>query len=169
MKSTGKGAIILPHGVLFRGNAEAEIRKNIIRKGYIKGIIGTAHLCGGIPDRDLDALIAYWQVFPSLRAELFSSAELTGYSQPKLEASQVKAAILGHPEFQAFKATISGLFEYWQEQNKPLLSGLGVTSRPKVLIENLSERLEQQRDKICLVKQGMMQELLTGKTHLYQD
>ena len=40
LKSTGKGAIILPHGVLFRGNAEAEIRKNIIAKGYIKGIIG---------------------------------------------------------------------------------------------------------------------------------
>ena len=40
LKSKGKGAIILPHGVLFRGNAEAEIRKNIIRKGYFKGIIG---------------------------------------------------------------------------------------------------------------------------------
>jgi type I restriction enzyme M protein len=36
----GQGACILPHGVLFRGGAEAEIRKNIIRKGYIKGIIG---------------------------------------------------------------------------------------------------------------------------------
>jgi type I restriction enzyme M protein len=40
MKSTGKAAVILPHGVLFRGNAEAEIRKNIIQRGYIKGIIG---------------------------------------------------------------------------------------------------------------------------------
>jgi len=40
LKSTGKGAIILPHGVLFRGNAEADIRQNIIKKGYIKGIIG---------------------------------------------------------------------------------------------------------------------------------
>ena len=40
LKSTGKGACILPHGVLFRGNAEAEIRKNLIRHGYIKGIIG---------------------------------------------------------------------------------------------------------------------------------
>jgi len=40
LKSKGKGAIILPHGVLFRGNAEAEIRKNIIHKGFIKGIIG---------------------------------------------------------------------------------------------------------------------------------
>jgi len=40
LKSTGKGAIILPHGVLFRGGAEAEIRRNLIKRGYIKGIIG---------------------------------------------------------------------------------------------------------------------------------
>ena len=40
LKRHGKGAVILPHGVLFRGNAEAEIRQNLIRKGYIKGIIG---------------------------------------------------------------------------------------------------------------------------------
>ena len=40
LKPNGKGAIILPHGVLFRGNAEAEIRKNLIQRGYIKGIIG---------------------------------------------------------------------------------------------------------------------------------
>ena len=40
LKSIGKGACILPHGVLFRGNAEAEIRRNLVRKGYIKGIIG---------------------------------------------------------------------------------------------------------------------------------
>ncbi|MEA5013424.1 MAG: type I restriction-modification system subunit M [Candidatus Limiplasma sp.] len=40
LKSTGKAAIILPHGVLFRGNSEAEIRKEIIDRGYIKGIIG---------------------------------------------------------------------------------------------------------------------------------
>lgn len=40
LKSTGKGAIILPHGVLFRGGAEADIRREIVRRGYIKGIIG---------------------------------------------------------------------------------------------------------------------------------
>jgi len=40
LKSKGKGACILPHGVLFRGNAEAEIRKSLIERGYIKGIIG---------------------------------------------------------------------------------------------------------------------------------
>lgn len=40
LKSTGKGAIILPHGVLFRGDAEGVIRKAVINQGYIKGIIG---------------------------------------------------------------------------------------------------------------------------------
>ncbi|HEX4652349.1 MAG TPA: N-6 DNA methylase, partial [Granulicella sp.] len=40
LKSTGRGACILPHGVLFRGNAEATIRRALVRKGYLKGIIG---------------------------------------------------------------------------------------------------------------------------------
>ncbi len=42
LKDTGKGAVILPHGVLFRGNAEGVIRKNLLMKGYIKGVIGLA-------------------------------------------------------------------------------------------------------------------------------
>ncbi len=42
LKNTGKGAVILPHGVLFRGNAEGTIRKNLLMKGYIKGVIGLA-------------------------------------------------------------------------------------------------------------------------------
>lgn len=40
LKSRGKGAIILPHGVLFRGNREADIRRNLVQRGLIKGIIG---------------------------------------------------------------------------------------------------------------------------------
>ncbi|GAA8743241.1 type I restriction-modification system subunit M [Helicobacter pylori] len=42
LNPTGKGAVILPHGVLFRGNAEGVIRKNLLMKGYIKGVIGLA-------------------------------------------------------------------------------------------------------------------------------
>lgn len=37
---TGRGACIMPHGVLFRGNSEATIREHIIKKGYIEGIVG---------------------------------------------------------------------------------------------------------------------------------
>ena len=40
MKGAGKAACILPHGVLFRGNAEATIRQQFVRSGYLKGIIG---------------------------------------------------------------------------------------------------------------------------------
>ena len=40
LKSTGKGAVIMPHGVLFRGGAEAAIRREVVRHGYVKGIIG---------------------------------------------------------------------------------------------------------------------------------
>ncbi len=40
MKSTGKAACILPHGVLFRGNVEAVIRQQLVRSGYLKAIIG---------------------------------------------------------------------------------------------------------------------------------
>lgn len=39
LKNNGKAAVILPHGVLFRGNAEATIREAIIKKHWIKGII----------------------------------------------------------------------------------------------------------------------------------
>ena len=40
LKSTGKAAIILPHGVLFRGNAEGTIRTRLLKQGFIKGVIG---------------------------------------------------------------------------------------------------------------------------------
>ncbi|MDO8888808.1 MAG: class I SAM-dependent DNA methyltransferase [Hydrogenophaga sp.] len=40
MKGTAQGACILPHGVLFRGNAEGLIRKQLVRSGILKGIVG---------------------------------------------------------------------------------------------------------------------------------
>jgi type I restriction enzyme M protein len=49
LKSTGTGACILPHGVLFRGNAEAEIRRALVRKGYIKGTSVFPQICSMEP------------------------------------------------------------------------------------------------------------------------
>lgn len=40
LKSDGRAAVVLPHGVLFRGNAEGAIREQIVRRGLIRGIIG---------------------------------------------------------------------------------------------------------------------------------
>ncbi len=260
LKSTGKGAVILPHGVLFRGNAEGDIRKRIVRQGYIKGIIGLpanlfygtgipaciivldkehaavravgntgifmidaskgfikdgsknrlraqdihkivdtftrkaevakyarivplaeieandfnlnlpryidsteaedlqdieAHLKGGIPNRDVDNLAAYWDVFPGVRHELFAPFSNTGnrvgYSRLKVEASQIKTIIFDHAEFTAFNQQVSELFAAWKASNTPLLTGIQPGNRPKALIEALSENLLETFRRMVLI------------------
>ncbi len=241
LKTTGKAAVILPHGVLFRGNAEGDIRRNLIKQGYIKGIIGlpanlfygtgipaciividkgspqatdifmidassgfikdgnknrlrerdihkivetftsqttipgysrsvplseiegndynlnipryidssepedihdlSAHLRGGIPQRDVDALDDYWGVFPSLRQSLFGAGQRDGYLKANVSGNDVKPLILNHPEFETFKAYLLGRFDGWTETHRSRLLGLGVGSEPKPLIESLSDDL----------------------------
>lgn len=242
LKSTGKAAVILPHGVLFRGGAEGGIRTRILKQGFIKGIIGlpanlfygtgipaciivldkegaagrkgifmvdaskgfikdgnknrlraqdihkivdtftrqletpkysrmvplaevesndfnlnlpryidstepedlqdiAAHLMGGIPNADIDGLGAYWQVFPNVRKDLFEPANRPGYSQPRVEAAQVKASIFAHSEFTAFNTHVTALFTTWTAANTPLLTGIQTGQRPNALIEALSESL----------------------------
>ena len=244
LKSTGKGAIILPHGVLFRGGAEADIRKEIVKRGYIKGIIGLpanlfygtgipaciivldkehaharkgifmidaskefikdgnknrlraqdihkivdaftrqaeisrysrmvsraeisdqknsfnlnlpryidstepedlqdidGHLRGGIPDRDIDALKDYWEVFPTVRATLFKKADRPGYSQLRVAAADIKAAIFGHAEFTAFNESAAKLFAKWKTANTPRLKSIDKNTKPKSFIETLAEDL----------------------------
>ena len=63
------------------------------------------HLRGGIPERDLDALGAYWKVTPALRAALFEPLR-PGYSLLKAPIAEVKAAILGHAEFVDFSLSM---------------------------------------------------------------
>lgn len=242
LKSTGKAAVILPHGVLFRGGAEAAIRTRIVKQGYLKGTIGLpanlfygtgipacilvldkegaagrkgifmidaskgfikdgnknrlraqdihkivdtftrqletpkysrlvplaeiaandfnlnlpryidsteaedvqdieAHLKGGIPNADIESLTAYWQAFPNVRGELFAAASRAGYSQLKVETSQIKASIFAHPEFTAFNHSVTALFATWKTANTPQLTGIQQGDRPKLLIETLSEAL----------------------------
>ncbi len=243
LKSSGKGAVILPHGVLFRGNAEAGIRRNIVRQGYIKGIIGlpanlfygtgipaciividkagakaerpifmidaskgfmkdgnknrlraqdihkivdvfnkqlelerfsrlvpydeiagknefnlnipryidssepedthdlSAHLSGGVPNRDIDVLQHYWDVFPSLRKTLFKPSDRAGYADALVAASDIKATILGHDEFSTFKANSLKLFEQWKVEHQPRLANLNVGDSPKALIFEIAESL----------------------------
>ncbi|MBE1286209.1 MAG: type I restriction-modification system subunit M [Alteromonadaceae bacterium] len=255
LKSTGKGAVILPHGVLFRGNAEAAIRENLIKQGYIKGIIGlpanlfygtgipaciividkehsqlastsfdsendelptvsgrpifmidaskgfmkdgnknrlrsqdihkivdvfnkglelerysrlvsideiaandynlnipryidssepedlhdlSAHLQGGIPNRDIDALERYWEVFPSIRETLFKP-QREGYCQSLVSASEVKSTILAHHEFKEFAQRSVLPFTQWISEAK--LKDIKVGDNPKEFIFTISESL----------------------------
>jgi type I restriction enzyme M protein len=271
LKSTGKGAIVMPHGVLFRGNTEGEIRKKIVRKGYIKGIIGLpanlfygtgipacivvldkenahartgifmidaskgfakdgnknrlraqdlhkivdaftrqmtvdrysrmvslaeiekndfnlnipryidssepedlqdieAHLKGGIPLRDLDALSAYWAVLPSVRGELFGPGDRAGYASQKVEPSAVKPTILGHPEFPAFSKKVADVFAGWRAAHLERLKGLVVGDKPKVLIEEIAEDLLARFAEVPLIdKYDVYQHLMTYWAETMQD
>jgi type I restriction enzyme M protein len=241
LKSTGKGACILPHGVLFRGNSEAEIRRTLVKKGYIKGIIGLpanlfygtgipacivvvdkqeaqtrkgifmidasqgfmkdgpknrlrsmdihkivdvfnrqltipgyarlvpveeiernefnlnlpryidnqkqedlqdidAHLRGGIPVRDVDALQSYWDICPGLRASLFQEHR-PGYLALVVEKTVIKATIFEHPEFVTFIQSSNTHFNAWRDERIPVLKSLEAGCHPKQVIHELSENL----------------------------
>ena len=51
-----------------------------------------AHLNGGIPDRDIDALDAYWRVFPTLRKALFQDNGREGYSEPRVPRERAQGS-----------------------------------------------------------------------------
>ncbi|WP_255365593.1 MULTISPECIES: type I restriction-modification system subunit M [Micromonospora] len=243
LKSNGKAAVILPHGVLFRSNAEAGIRKELLRRGYIKAVIGLpanlfygtgipacivvldkedaqartgvfmidaskgfikdgnknrlrsqdihkivdvfnrqieierysrmiplheiadpkndynlnipryidssepediqdlhAHLHGGIPDRDLDALSGYWEAFPSLRAMLFEPNR-PGYSDLAVGVTEVQQTILDSDEFQKFATDVRGQVDDWFAAHRPILQAIDANTVPKDLIAHISDDL----------------------------
>lgn len=100
-----------------------------------------AHLRGGIPERDIDAISRYWLVIPAVRAALFEKTAHRGYSQLRVPAADIKATIFGHDEFTTFNTSATKLFTKWKKANTPLLKGLTQDSHPKALIDTLSEDL----------------------------
>jgi type I restriction enzyme M protein len=280
LKSTGKGACILPHGVLFRGNVEAEIRKSIIEKGYIKGIIGLpanlfygtgipacvividienaeatkdlsedesgifmvdaskgfikdgnknrlreqdihkitdvfnkqieipkfsrfvtykeistpkndfnlnipryinsqeiediqdieAHLLGGIPSTDVEALSEYWEVYKTLKIELFKDDKRIGYSQLKISKDSIKQTIFKHPEFVTFSKEMDDLFSDWKKRNTGFLKALTVGIKPKQTIHSISEDvLQSYTGKALMNKYDVYQHLMNYWNEVMQD
>jgi len=100
-----------------------------------------AHLNGGIPNRDIDALDPYWKVFPSLRAALFKENGRPGYSDARVETNEVKPTILACPEFTEFSAQIKKVIDAWCETHEPRLQALKVNDLPREVINALSEDL----------------------------
>lgn len=96
-----------------------------------------AHLQGGIPADDIDNLEIFWQVFDGLKDELFESHGKRYHA--KQPAEHIKAHILAHPTYQNFVASALQRFTNWQRDND--LTQITADDRPKVLIEQWSERL----------------------------
>jgi type I restriction enzyme M protein len=99
------------------------------------------HLRGGIPDRDLDALERYWQVFPGVREALFKKADRPGYSDLNVAAADIKTTIFGHAEFTDWSTQTQKLFAKWRAEVAPRLAGIQKGDKPKVLVESLAEEL----------------------------
>ena len=110
-----------------------------------------AHLNGGIPNRDIDALGDCWTVFPSLRRELFKGNGRQGYSDPKVETQQVKPTILNHNEFNAFQQRVRASFNAWRDAHEPMLLDIKVGASPKEIIHALSEKMLQ-----CFAKMPLL-------------
>jgi N-6 DNA Methylase len=163
IKSTVKGAFILPHGVLFRGNTEKEIRRNLIRRGYIQGIIGLpANLF-------VDALAKYWAVCPQLKASLLTS-DRSEYLKLAVPKDGIKTAIFTHPEFVAFSIGMAELFAAWRSRSAEMLKGLDVGCQPKVLISKLAEDLlEHYVGKDLIDRYDIYQHLLDYWAEVMQD
>jgi type I restriction enzyme M protein len=85
----------------------------------------TAHLRGGIPDRDVDAFAHYWKVIPGVRAALFKKDRYAGYCQLRVAATAIKATIFDHPEFTTFNASATRLLAKWAGNAKPQLGAKG--------------------------------------------
>jgi len=129
-----------------------------------------AHLLGGIPNRDIDDLAEYWQVFPTLRDRLFAVGERPGYSQLKAEAGEIKPAIFAHPEFMAYTQAVNDLFAKWKAKHTARLKGLVVGSVPKALIEALAEDLLLAFAGAALIdKYDVYQHLMSYWTDTMQD
>lgn len=117
---------------------------NLIR--YIEDLSGEdihnidAHLNGGIPDNDIDALDSYWKVFPGIRKILFNSGR-KGYSNLKVDLRDVNKTIFSNLEFINFNEKILKVFEEWKNKNVDLLKNFKDKNNPKQLIKLLSEDL----------------------------
>ncbi len=103
----------------------------------------SAHLRGGIPERDVDALSMYWSVMPSVQASLFMRGDRDGYMQLTMPLSDVKRAILDNEEFRTLDAQVSERFIEWRSFSNSTLDRYGVHSHPKALVAALSEQLLQ--------------------------
>lgn len=270
LKNTGTAAVILPHGVLFRGNAEGTIRQNLIERGYIKGVIGLpsnlfygtgipacilvldkekagsrdgifmidgsngyikdgnknrlrerdihkivdlfrgqkeesgysrfvpneeiraneynlnipryidnsteediqdieAHLKGGIPNRDVEAMNQFWELYPGLKVELFEPLR-EGYMQLRPEKDSINDVILEHPGFVQYSDELSGLFETWKGTHYDAMKSIDEDVRPKKFIAEIAEDLlNRYRDKALIDPYDIYQHLMNYWSDTMRD
>ena len=128
------------------------------------------HLRGGIPDRDIDSLSAYWDVIPGVRNSLIEPADRPGYCQLRVPVADVKQTIYDHDEFADFIKSTTKLFTKWKKANHLRLTGFDTGDNPKQLIETIAEHLLATFDKAPLLNSyGVYQHLMDYWALAMQD
>jgi type I restriction enzyme M protein len=120
-----------------------------------------AHLQGGIPNRDLDALQPYWDAFPSLRSTLFRPLR-DGYSELRIAPADIAVEVTGSSEYQIFtKGTAAAVAEWWAG-SRDALESITSTTLPNDLIFGISEHLlEAFRGRPLLDEYGVYEQLMS--------
>ncbi len=76
-----------------------------------------AHLLGGIPKRDVEALENYWKVYPSLKNHLYKTvAKRPDYYELNIANEEIKNTIFNHPEFTTFGKQMDEVFAKWKTE-----------------------------------------------------
>jgi type I restriction enzyme M protein len=129
-----------------------------------------AHLLGGIPDTDIEELNEYWDVYPTLKNELFTLGERPAYSNLKITKDTVKQTIFNHPEFVSFSIEMDTLFESWKSRTTQFLKKLDVGIKPKQTIHTISEDvLKTYTDKKLMDKYAVYQHMMNYWNEVMQD
>ena len=100
-----------------------------------------AHLKGGIPEADIDALSPYWEICPTLRHSIIKKGQRKGYCQLTIGNDDIKKTILSHPEFEAFRKKVMATFSKWQKASTEFLKDISTKDHPKAIIKKISDDL----------------------------
>jgi len=121
-----------------------------------------AHLLGGLPKRDIEAMEKYWAVYPSLKSELFKAVDKRPeYYQLNIENEEIKNTIFQHPEFTAFAKKMDAVYNKWEAETTACSKALDKGLKPKQEIHTISENLlKHYANKQLTDKYAMYQHLM---------
>jgi type I restriction enzyme M protein len=129
-----------------------------------------AHLQGGIPDIDINDLEAYWDVYETMRTDLFIPFGRKGYSQLKISKENIKSTIFSHPEFIAYNKKVNIVFTKWKKDKIPELKNIQKGVKPKKLVHEVSESLLQAFGSLKLIDNyDVYQHLMIYWSDVMQD
>ena len=123
-----------------------------------------AHLYGGIPERDIDALSDYWDAFPRLRSQLFKPNR-PGYLDLAVEVADVQQAILDSLEFQEFVDEARALINEWFAAHRKGFASIGKKTKPGDLIGEIGDDLLRRFKPVALLDEYDVYERLMTYWH----